>query len=247
MSHSAGDPGGAPRPNELRNAAAPNVLNTATSGSAMDPGNARRPTASGLLLPAAVLLGGLLFLAVAPRFLDEIAITRDPCAVVDDLLAESAPEPFDVEPVEWMPRQMPAGFEVTENRPTTLETVVAGRVNPEASRIELLEDGFVDGYEQFWDGPTYNISFTAQRFASTEGALAFQAFANQFACQFANETFVGPRRSIGLQIRYGEGPPIGEQVSWVSGTTRVLVAVRHPAPPPDHQRIESATALVGIP
>lgn len=247
MSRSGGDAGRASRPNELRDAAAPNVLHRGTPDEGIGAPDVGRPTARSVSIPAVVLLAGFLLLSLAPRFLDEIATTQDPCAVVADLLADSTIEPFDVEPVEWMPRHAPAGFEVTLNRPTTLEMVVAGRVNPEESRIELIDDEFVDGHEQYWEGPSYNISFTAQRFASTEGALAFQAFANEFACQFANETFRGPRGSIGLQIRYADGAPIGEQVSWVSGTTRVLVAVRHPAPPPDHERIESAAALVGVP
>ena len=235
------------RPNQIRDAATPNVLHQRTPLGGLDTPVVSGPTPRPLVIAALLLLAGVFVLAVVPLVRDDVSMSRDSCAVVDDLLENSTVEPFDVEPIQWMPRRVAPEFDVTENRPTDLETVVAGRVNPGESRIELVKDGFVDGYEQFWDGPTYNISFTAQRFASTEGARAFQAFANRFACRFANEAFRGPRGSIGLQIRYAAGQPIGEQVSWVSGTTRVLVSVRHPAPPPDHERIESAAALVGVP
>jgi hypothetical protein len=247
MSPTGGNPSWASRPNELRDASAPNVLRQGSPDAGVAATARRGPIARGFSIPAVVLLAGFLLLSLAPRFLDELTAIQDPCAAVEDLLADPTIEPFDVEPVEWMPLQVAPGFEVTLNRPTTLEIVVAGRVNPEESRIELIDDGFVDGYQQSWVGLTHHASFTAQRFATMEGALGFQAFANRYACQFANEAFRGPRGSIGLQIRYASGQPIGEQVSWVSGTTRVLVSVDHPAAPPDHERIESVVALVGVP
>lgn len=47
-----------------------------------------------------------------------------------------------------------------------------------------------------------------------------------------------------ILVRLGTASHIGEQLSWVGGTTRILVFVDHDAPPPDHTRIESLVDLV---
>jgi hypothetical protein len=234
-----------PRPNVLREAATPNVLRQSlpVAGAPSGPGDRRTPRRSSL--PGALLLVLLLvILAIVPRILGG-ALTRDACSAVDDLLASAAPETSDVEPVDWMPAVV-TGYRLTLDRPTSLEIVVASRRNPDESRIELVRDGFVDGFERSWESPTDHVEFGAQRFATVDGAIAFQAFGNRYACQFANEAFRGPRGSVGLHIRFAKGPPIGEQVSWVSGATQLIVFVDHPEPPPDHTRVESLVELIPI-
>jgi hypothetical protein len=186
-----------------------------------------------------VVVGGVLSV---PLLLGS-EVSKDPCLTVDELIASGEPEVFDTAPQAWMPTRVLPGYVVTSDGGLSLEMVVAGRVNPVESRVELLRDQFVDGYSQDWEGATDGVGFTAQRFATGAGAQDFHAFANRFACQFANETFAGPRGSIGLQIRY-RGGDIGEQVSWVSGTTRILVSFIQDDAPPDHSKIEALAALV---
>ncbi|HEX5148676.1 MAG TPA: hypothetical protein VFW02_06310 [Candidatus Limnocylindrales bacterium] len=242
MNRTSGEAGG-PRPNVLRDASTPNVLRGSKPGTVTSAGD--RPARRGWTNAGALLALILVILSVAPRLFD-VATTQDACARVEGLLSSASPETVRAEPIEWMPTRVVAGYQITLDGPTTLEMVVASRRNPDESRIELLEDRFVDGYEQSWRSSSDHVEFGAQRFATVEGALAFHAFANRYACQFANEAFRGPRGSVGLQIRFASDPPIGEQVSWVSGTTRVIVFVDHPAPPPDHARVESLVELIPV-
>jgi hypothetical protein len=243
MNQTPGQPGPEPRPNVLRDASTPNVLRQSMPGAEADIDD--RPAARRRINRGALLILILAILSIAPRLLN-VATTQDACARVEQLLSSASPEPLRAEPVDWMPTRVVAEYQITLDRPTTLEIVVASRRNPEESRIELVQDGFVDGYEQSWQSSSDHVEFGAQRFATVEGALAFHAFANRYACQFANEAFRGPRGSVGLQIRFASGPPIGEQVSWVSGSTRILVFVDHQAPPPDHARVESLVELIPI-
>jgi hypothetical protein len=173
--------------------------------------------------------------------------TRNPCEEVEVLLAERRLESVEAEPAGWMPHSEPLesiGYAFADGGPMTLDDVVQTRRNPDESREELEHDGFVSGFDQRWVGPSDHVEFAAQRFATTEGALAFHAFANRYACQFVNVAFRGPHGSIGLQIRFASGRPIGEQLTWVSNTTRILVFVDFDAPPPDHARVESLAELV---
>lgn len=237
--------GGEPTPNVLRDAATPNVLRQSVpiAGAPSAPG--QRRAGGSWSVPGGLVIVLLIVASIVPRIVGDVS-SKDPCAAAEELLSGSTPETLDAEPAEWMPTRLAAGYRLTLDRPTSLEVVVAGRRNPEESRIELVRDRFVDGYEQSWDSSVDHVEFGAQRFATVDGALAFQAFAIRYACQFANEAFRGPRGSVGLQIRFAEGPPIGEQVSWVSGATRLIVFVDHPAPPPDHARLESLVALIPI-
>lgn len=233
-------PADQPRPNVLRDAAPPNVL-WSTIPEGVRPGIGTRssgtsalPTILFFLVMAGVVGVPVLLSSVPPK---------DPCTVVDELIATGAPEQPDLPPRAWMPARLLPGFQVTLDRALSLEMVVASRVNPEESRVELMRDQFLEGHEQEWQSANDGVGFTAQRFATVDGAQEFHAFANRFACQFANETFRGPRGSIGLQIRY-EGGDIGEQVSWVSGTTRILVGFTQGTAPSDHSKIEGFAALV---
>lgn len=232
-----------PTPNLLAQATPPNVLLQASIDVARARNVGERSPDRRQRLPG--LLGVLLLasVTVAPRAVVAIA-TQTPCERVEVLLAARDLEHVEADPDEWMPPPELPGYRLTLDRPTTLEVVAQGRKNPEESRKELVRDGFVLGYERSWDGPNDHLEFGAQGFLTTEGALAFHAFANRYACQFANEAFRGPRGAIGLQIRFATGKPIGEQVSWVSSTTRILVFVDHLAPPADHSRVESLVGLI---
>lgn len=239
----ASQPGG-PTPNVLRHQVQPNELRQLRGGTDRPVGvelRSRSGRVSGVAGTVAVLL--LAGVMVAPLAVEAIG-TQTPCETVETLLATQNREELDLEPIEWMPEIATPPYELTLDRPMTFEILVASRQNPEESRIELVNDGFVDGYERSYTGPSDHIEYGAQRFQTAEGALAFQSFANRYACQFANEAFRGLRGSVGLQIRFASGKPIGEQVSWVSGTTRLVVFVDFDEPPPDHFRVEVLTRLV---
>ncbi len=235
-----GLPSKGPIPNVLRQQSRPNELRRrgADVRSSIAVGRSPGMRVAGVL--AVLLLAGLV---VAPMAVDAVS-TLTPCETVEVLLATRDREDLDLEPIEWMPSVATPPYNLTLDRPTTLDIVVESRRNPEESRVELIRDGFVDGYERSYAGPRDHLEYGAQRFSSPDGALAFQAFANRYACQFANEVFRGLRGSIGLQIRFASGKPIGEQVSWVSGATRIVVFVDFDEPPPDHFRVEVLTRLV---
>lgn len=231
-----------PRPNELAQARPANALVQAAfevaiphSPGERSPGGRQKHLGFlGVLILASI--------AVAPRAVIAVA-TQTPCEQVEVLLAARELEHVEAEPDEWMPPVLP-GYQLSLDGPTTLELEAQGRKNPDASRIELARDGFVRGYQQTWNRPDSHLEFGAQEFKTSEGALEFHAFANRYACQFANQVFRGPRGAMGLQIRFASGRPIGEQLTWVSGRTRILVFVDHDAPPADHSRVESLAGLV---
>jgi hypothetical protein len=236
-------PSTGPIPNVLRQESQPNRLHQ-PGGDVTVPVLIRaQPRASRLTGVLAVLF--LASVVVAPMAVEALG-THTPCEAVEVQLATGDREDLALDPIEWMPDVATPPYELTLDRAITLKTLVASRRNPDESRIELVKDGFVDGYERSYASPKDHIEYGAQRFRTADGALAFHAFANRYACQFANETFRGLRGSIGLQIRFASGKPIGEQVSWVSGTTRLLVFVDFDEPPPDHFRVEVLTRLVRV-
>lgn len=236
-------PSDVPRPNELAQASPANVLVQASIGVASSHNVGERSPDGRQKLPGFLVVLLLASVAVAPIAVVAVA-TQTPCEQVEVLLAGRDLEHVDADPEEWMPSPELRGYRLTLDGPTTLEVVALERKNPEESRKELVRDGFVHGYERSWDSPTDHLEFGAQGFRTSEGALGFHAFANRYACQFANEVFRGPRGAIGLQIRFATGKPIGEQLSWVSGTTRIIVFVDHDAPPADHSRVESLVGLI---
>jgi hypothetical protein len=240
---SVGAPSNGPIPNVLREVTQPNTLYQPRSditGQFVAQEQPRGGRLAGVL--GVLLLAGVV---VAPMTVEAVA-TQTPCETVEVLLATRDREDLDLAPIQWMPEVATPPYELTLDRQITLEILVASRRNPEESRIELVRDGFVDGHERSYVSSRDHIEYGAQRFQTAEGALDFHAFANRYACQFANETFRGLRGSIGLQIRFASGKPIGEQVSWVSGTTRLLVLVDFDEPPTDHFRVEVLTRSVRV-
>ena len=235
---------GTAQPNVLRDAAQPNVLLDAGRELVGGPPMAGSPRSGGRGA-AGVFVGVLVSVAVAAAIgwaSNEAGLPDDACLAVDVLIAEDVPGTVTREPRDWMPARVLPGYAISWDGPMTFEQVVASRVNPDEVRVELTKDRYVDGYEQEWEG-SLDVGFAAYRFVTTEGAQAFHAFGNRFACQFANEAFRGPRGSIGLQVRYASGQ-IGEQVSWVSANTRVVVISFHDEAPTDHSVIEALIAQV---
>jgi hypothetical protein len=239
---SEGPGAGSVRLNALADASPANVLHEPVGHGARPPVVERKPSdrrsrRSGVLVPAILAIA-----LIAPRAIADAA-TLTPCEGVEALLATGESQPITATPEDWMPSGV-GGYVLRVDEARTLENEARSRVNPDESRIELVGDGFVRGHHQAWSREGTTIEFGAQEFATVEGALAFHAFANRYACQFANETFHGPSGSIGLQIRYRSGRPIGEQLSWVSGSTRILVFVDHATPPVDHGQVVRLVELV---
>lgn len=175
-----------------------------------------------------------------------VATTTTVCERAEQLLATRVPIGAGSgadDPSAFLARSGPRGEAVTVHE-IDLGHAAAERRNPLESLAELLQDGFVREAAIDWTGRDgLPGGAFAQTFRSAAGALAFDSFATRYACQFSNVAFVGPRGGIGLQIRYAAPPPISEQVSWIRGTTRVVVGVSFVAVPPDHAALAAAVSI----
>ncbi|MEX2011478.1 MAG: hypothetical protein WEF51_04480, partial [Chloroflexota bacterium] len=121
----------------------------------------------------------------------------------------------------------------------TMDLDVAGRSrhDPEA-RDKLAAAGFVGAYVRVWrtaDGREINAEIFD--FESQEGATIFHRQMTDHACPFANGAFPGQLNGVGLQVRYGSGDPIVEQIAWVDGSRRILVSRSFTQTPADHASI----------
>jgi hypothetical protein len=118
-----------------------------------------------------------------------------------------------------------------------LDAAVEAKVDPE-SRRQLVDAGFVAGYERFWEAADGRpISSDVLEFRDAAGALSFQRGVNLYACRFSTEAFRGPGHGIGLRTSWSRGDPISEQVSWTDGTRRFVVSIRYLTAPEDHLRV----------
>ena len=118
-----------------------------------------------------------------------------------------------------------------------LDTLAASRHDP-ASRELLLRDRYMDGHARAWrtaEGRTIEVEVL--QFADASGAAAFDRSMADHACGYSNEAFGAPGGGVGLQIRYGSGDAIHEQIAWVVGARRMLVSRTFLAPPADHRDI----------
>ena len=170
------------------------------------------------------------------------------CMDADRILAEAEANPPNPAPLAdaltWTPPESGALFII--DLPQNLDQAATSKHDP-ATRDQLIDAGFVAAQLRSWyakDGG--DILATAIEFGTPEGAATYQRQVTQHACQFANEAFEAPMGGVGLQVRYGTGDPIVEQVSWVAGNRRYVVSVSEAAPPPHHERVlgifEAATA-----
>ncbi len=106
------------------------------------------------------------------------------------------------------------------------------------TRQYLVDDQYLTGYKRLWDTPEgHEISVEVEQFATASGAAAFDRQAVTYACRYSYAAFAVPGGGVGLQVRYGTGDPIAEQISWVVGARRMLVSRSFPAPPPMHSLI----------
>jgi hypothetical protein len=138
-----------------------------------------------------------------------------------------------------IPGQLEAGASLALDEALGLERAAESRHDP-ATREILAASGFIAAHWRWWtaaDGRALHADVF--EFDTPAGAQAFHDAVNRYACSFATEAFDTPLGGIGLQVRWSEGDPIEEQVSWVVGKRRYLVGVRAVAPPVDHGRVLS--------
>lgn len=176
--------------------------------------------------------------SAAPIAADQIAI-RWSCIQVDVMLLTAAEvRPSAAPPLrDAILAEPEPGAVLAVEQSLDLESAAASRHDPDA-RTHLLKSSFEAGVIRRWvaaDGRLIDADIF--EFADSTGAQRYQEAVNRYACQFANVAYRGPRQGIGMQVRRATGDPIEEQISWVSGSRRYRVSVRHVDLPPDHTRI----------
>lgn len=179
------------------------------------------------------------FLGVAAPIIGSSTVALRVCIVADFVPEgiEGATSTTGTPLVEAIVAEPEPGAALAFDEPADLAAAAESRHDPD-TRQQLEAAGFVRGHLRGWsavDGRT--VQADAFEFSTHQGALAYQRRVIGHACRYANETFEGPNGGIGLQVRYSTGDPIVEQVSWVDGNRRFVVAISHLEPPATHDRI----------
>lgn len=118
-----------------------------------------------------------------------------------------------------------------------LERAAATRHDPRADE-ELAAAGFVAAYRRDWETPDgHTLSAEIFQFATPSGAAQFHREMTEYACRFSSEAFAGTGNETGLQVDYSVGDPVVEQLAWVDGPYRLVVARSYAAGPADHAGI----------
>jgi hypothetical protein len=100
---------------------------------------------------------------------------------------------------------------------------------------KLAEDGYVGGYGRDWETANgHSLSAEIFAFSTAAGAAKFHRQMTEYACRFSSEAFTGPANETGLRVNYTGGDPIVEQLGWVDGSFRIVVARSYASPPADH-------------
>lgn len=187
----------------------------------------------------AVSLAVIIFFATATWVVAPAYASLRACMDAEEILADAEPPPPNPMPLaDALPHPPPEpGALYTFSFPQNLEQAATSRHDVD-THAQLVEAGFVGGHMRAWyaaDGR--GIQADVFEFRTADGAAGYQAAVTRHACQFANEAFAAPMGGIGLQVRYGTGDPIVEQISWVAGNRRYLVSHSALAVPSDHGRI----------
>lgn len=179
------------------------------------------------------------FLGVSGPIIGSSAVALRACIEADFMSGgpEDAATTARVAIAESIVADPESGAELAFDEPADLAAAADSRHDPDT--LDQLEGaGFVRAHLRGWvatDGRT--VQADAFEFADHQGAVDYQRTVTAHACRYANDAFDGPNGGIGLQVRYGTGDPIVEQVSWVDGNRRYVVAVTHLEPPASHDRI----------
>jgi hypothetical protein len=119
-----------------------------------------------------------------------------------------------------------------------LEQAAMSRHDPKAG-VKLQAAGFVAAYRRDWETPDgHTLSADIFQFATPKGAARFHRQMTEYACRFSSLAFAGTDNQTGLRINYSTGDPVVEQLAWVDGPYRVVVARSYAAPPVDHAGIQ---------
>ena len=203
------------------------------------PGSPADPAVPTAMRSVAAGLAAILFLSTATWVVAPAYASLQACMDAEEILADVEPQPPNPMPLpDAIPHPPPEpGALYAFSFPQNLEQAATSR-HDENTRAQLVEAGFVAGHFRSWyaaDGRWIQID--AFEFGTEEGAARYQAAVTRHACQFANEAFTAPMDGIGLQVRYGSGDPIVEQISWLAGNRRYLVSHSALDVPSDHGRI----------
>jgi len=113
-----------------------------------------------------------------------------------------------------------------------------------ASRIDtetlpqLRAAGFVSAYRRQWireDGTSLGTDVFV--FASQEGARGYHRAVTAYACRYSTESFAVVGGGVGLRIHYGSGDPFRDQVAWVDGNRRIVIAIGYRDDSRDHREV----------
>jgi hypothetical protein len=133
-------------------------------------------------------------------------------------------------------------FTLVADYPMSIEEAAESRVDS-LTLLQLREAGFVSAHRRIWirdDGTL--LGNDAFRFSDSDGATGYHRAVTRYACQYSNEAFDVPGGGVGLRIRYGSGDPIRDQVAWIDGGHRLVIAIGYRDPPDDHSEVLALVA-----
>ena len=119
----------------------------------------------------------------------------------------------------------------------TLEESAASRVDT-MTLPQLRAAGFVSAYQRDWirdDGTRLGNDVFA--FAEANGAVSYQQAVTGYACRYSSETFAVPGGGVGLRILYGSGDPVRDQIAWIDGNHRIVMAIGYRDDSRDHGEV----------
>jgi hypothetical protein len=128
-------------------------------------------------------------------------------------------------------------FTLVGEYPMTLEETAASRVDTE-TLPQLRAAGFESAYRRLWireDGTMLGNDVFV--FATQKGALSYHEAVTAYACRYSSEVFPVPGGGVGLRILYGSGDPVRDQVAWIDGNRRVVIAIGYQDDSADHREV----------
>jgi hypothetical protein len=188
-----------------------------------------------------VVLGGVL--ATSPVLAGPV-LNPNPCERASAILRRTSPgHDLSTKPplTGLLVASLPDQFQgaLAAESALDLRDAADTRFDPDTLR-QLRSDQFTRGYERAWrlaDGT--QASSDVFEFITASGAVDYHDSVAHYACEFADETFETDAAGIGMQIRYAHGDPIAEQIAWIVGPRRFVVAVTFRQPPADHSLVEA--------
>jgi hypothetical protein len=128
-------------------------------------------------------------------------------------------------------------FTLVWEGPMTIEEAAASRYDT-MTLPQLREAGFVSAYGREWirDNGTRLVN-DVFAFAQPHGAESYQQAVTAYACRYSSDTFEVPGGGVGLRILYGSGDPVRDQVAWIDGNHRIVMAIGYRDDSLDHSEV----------